>query len=60
MPAAIPLLLLGVESEAEAMHDHRALHGRSRNGYWVVSGNVWPELITVGTAMRPMVSGMMG
>jgi hypothetical protein len=23
-----------------------------------VSGNVWPELITVGTAMRPMVSGI--
>jgi hypothetical protein len=28
------------------------------NGYWVVSGNVWPELITVGTVMRPMVSDM--
>jgi len=24
----------------------------------VVSGNVWPELITVGTVMRPMVSDM--
>jgi hypothetical protein len=23
-----------------------------------VSGNVWPELITVGTEMRPMVSGI--
>jgi hypothetical protein len=25
----------------------------------VVSGNVWPELITVGTVMRPMESDMM-
>ena len=24
----------------------------------VVSGNVWPELITAGTVMRPMVSDM--
>jgi hypothetical protein len=26
----------------------------------VVSGNVWPELTTVGTVMRPMVSDMEG
>jgi hypothetical protein len=28
------------------------------NGYCVVNGNVWPELMTVGTEMRPMVSDM--
>ena len=28
------------------------------NGYRVVSGNVWPELVTVGMVMRPMVSDM--
>src|ERR1700693_1429529 len=26
------------------------------NEYCVVSENVWPELVTVGTVMRPMVS----
>jgi hypothetical protein len=28
------------------------------NGYRVVSGNVWPELTTAGTVMRPIVSDM--
>jgi len=39
------------------MHDHRALDGETER----VLGrerNVWPELITVGTVMRPMVSDM--
>jgi hypothetical protein len=37
------------------------VHGRSTerpNGYGMVRRNVWAELITVGTVMRPMVSDM--
>jgi len=56
MPNVIPLLLLGVEA-AKAVDDHRALDGEAER---VSRGEreCLAELTTVGTVMRPMVSGI--
>jgi hypothetical protein len=56
MLIVVTVLLHGIEA-AKAC----TITGRSTekpNGYGVVRGNVWPELITVGTAMRPMALGV--
>ena len=53
----MPLLML-----ASRLPKLCTVTGRSTekpNGCRVVSGNVWPELTTVGTVMRPMVSDML-